>query len=148
MQQQQQTSESKRTMRMLQMVRLGVHVTCVCPRYCNGERQQEEAWSEKKKHPKRKQVQTAEAKSAEGVMTTQVKSSRRHVWHRMCEQLLHALLLSDAVAVVPAESSLMRRCCSPLDSLQSDHEKVFVHVFLDYLGHLCTLRPLLAAVET
>ena len=79
MQQQQQTSESKRTMRMLQMVRLGGRATWVCPRCCVSEKQQEQAWSEKKTHATGERVQTAEAKSAGRVETTRLKSSRRHV---------------------------------------------------------------------
>ena len=108
-QQRQQTSGSKRTMQMQQMMRLGVRVTCECPMCCVRETQQEQAWSEQKKHPKGERVQTVEAESAGRVETTKLQSSRRQVWHQVSVQLLHALLLSAAVAVVPAGWSLMRR---------------------------------------
>lgn len=94
---------------MLQMMRVGVRVTCECSMCCVREKQQEQAWSEKKKHAKEERVQTVEAKSAGRVETTRLKSSRQEVWHQVSVQLLHALLLSDAVAVVPAGWSWMRR---------------------------------------
>ena len=91
-QRQLQTSGSKQTMQMQQMMRVGVRVTFVCPTCCVREMQQEQAWSEQRMQPKGERVQTMEAESAGRVETTKLQSSRRQVWHQMCVQLLHALL--------------------------------------------------------